>query len=72
MFPERFLLRREGRQLGACHPLTSEFWDFSCTSGAGASVFQVEAKRALAVEGASRVHAIGADGAGVLLALIHI
>lgn len=46
--------------------------DFSGTSGAGASGFQVKAKRALAVEGASRVHAAGSDGTGVLLALIHI
>lgn len=46
--------------------------DFSRTSGAGATVFQVEAERALAVEGASRVHAAGPDGAGVLRALIHI
>lgn len=42
------------------------------TSGAGSSVLQVEAKRALAVEGALRVHAPGADGAGAHLALIRI
>lgn len=42
------------------------------TSGARPSVLQVEAKRALAVEGALRVHAAGADGAGAHPALIRI
>lgn len=48
------------------------FGDFSGTSGAGASGFQVKAERTLAVEGASRVHARGSGGAGLLLALVHV
>lgn len=42
------------------------------TSGAGASVLQVKAQRTLTAEGASRVHAPGAQGARAAAALVHV
>ena len=42
------------------------------TSCARAAILKIKAERTFAAEGASRVHAGGAGGAGVLLALVQI